>query len=127
MYSLEKRVREEQKRKLFLRDEIIRVREQRQKLALRMDEIRIKHENAAKKAQDRETLNNAAHDIELAVDRGKSLQNEEENEMSGIEVLLKRMAGTVSTKGSSGGVLQQIKDFNGFLERAALALESRKV
>ncbi|KAH6664685.1 hypothetical protein B0J14DRAFT_493410 [Halenospora varia] len=115
------------KRKLFLRDEIIRVREQRQKLALRMDEIRIKHENAAKKAQDREALNNAAHDIELAVDRGKSLQNEEENEMSGIEVLLKRMAGTVSTKGSSGGVLQQIKDFNGFLERAALALESRKV
>ncbi|KAH8650534.1 hypothetical protein BGZ60DRAFT_462355 [Tricladium varicosporioides] len=126
VYSLEKRVREEQKRKLFLRDEIIRVREERQNLALRMDEVRIKHENATKKARDREALNNAAHDIELAVDRGKS-QHDDGNETTGIEVLLKRMASTVSTKGSSGGVLQQIKDFNGFLERAALALESKQV
>lgn len=39
---------------------------------------------------------------------------------------LKRLAGEVSDKGASGGILKQIKDFNAFLERAALALEARK-
>jgi hypothetical protein len=47
--------------------------------------------------------------------------------MSGIELLLTRMAGQVSKKSDSGGMLRQIKDFNAFLERAALALEGRKV
>lgn len=45
--------------------------------------------------------------------------------MSGPEVLLKRIAGKISNKGDSGGILKQIKDFNSFLERAALALESK--
>ncbi|KAF4633654.1 hypothetical protein G7Y89_g4463 [Cudoniella acicularis] len=131
VYSLEKRVREEQKRKLRLRDEILRVRAERQQLALKMDEIRMKHENESKKAQEREILNATAHDIELAVDRGKTMQSRElangSNELTGVELLLKRMANAVSTKSDSGGILQQIKEFNGFLERAALALESKKV
>jgi len=47
--------------------------------------------------------------------------------MAGIEVLLKRVASKVSNKGGSVGMLRQMKDFNSFLERAALVLESRKV
>jgi len=43
-----------------------------------------------------------------------------------MELLLKRVAGEVSNKSDSGGMLKQIKDFNAFLERAALALETRK-
>lgn len=46
--------------------------------------------------------------------------------MVGAELLLNRVAGEVSNKSDSGGMLRQIKDFNAFLERAALALEARK-
>lgn len=67
------------------------------------------------------------HDVELAVDRGRTQSEPDENfQMSGVEVLLKRVAGLVSNKGGSGGILEQIKNFNGFLERAASTLESRK-
>jgi hypothetical protein len=46
---------------------------------------------------------------------------------TGIELLLKRIATEVSNKGDSGGFLAHIKNFNDFLERAAIALETRKV
>jgi hypothetical protein len=61
---------------------------------------------------------------------GKSNQqgdDEDPSQMVGIEVLLKRTANEVSNNGDSGGIMRQIKEFNGFLERAALALEGRKV
>ena len=70
------------------------------------------------------------HDIELAVERGR--QNDPHDptdgpiEMVGTEVLLKRIAGELSNKSDSGGMLKQIKDFNAFLERTAIALETRK-
>jgi len=50
-HSLEKRVRDEQKKKLGLREDILRIRAEREQVALRMDEIRIKNENGAKVAQ----------------------------------------------------------------------------
>ena len=50
-YSLERRVRVEQKKKLGLRAEILRIRAEREQVALRMDEIRIKHENETKSFQ----------------------------------------------------------------------------
>ena len=66
------------------------------------------------------------HDIELAIDLGKSSGADDAGEMTGTEVLLKRVADQVSNKSDSGGILKQIKEFNAFLERAALVLESRK-
>ena len=45
----------------------------------------------------------------------------------GTDLLLKRVSNEVSNKGDSGGMLRQIKQFNAFLERVALALEGRKV
>jgi hypothetical protein len=115
-----------------------------------MDEIRIRHENETKKAQvrffvlcgdtiivaltvlivfeqERDALNTTVHDIELAIDLGRSAQINDTPEMTGTEVLLKRVADQVSNKSDSGGILKQIKEFNAFLERAALVLESRKV
>ena len=50
-YSLERRVRDEQKKKLRLREEILRIRAEREQVALRMDEIRSKHENETKSFQ----------------------------------------------------------------------------
>jgi hypothetical protein len=37
--------------------------------------------------------------------------------------LLKTVASDVSNKSSAGGILSHVRDFNDFLERAALALE----
>ncbi len=158
-FSLEKRLRDEQKKKLRLREDVLRVRAEREQVALRMDEVRMKHENERTKAQvsvysistyhiarpqllicvqimlifvqqSRDTLNTQVHDIEMAIDLGKqrqSSENDQSSEMIGTEVLLKRVAGEVSNKGDSGGLLRQIKEFNAFLERAAVALEGRKV
>jgi len=57
--------------------------------------------------------------------RAQPLENGE-IELEGIELLLKRVGSELSTKSDSGGILKQIKDFNSFLERAALVLEARK-
>jgi hypothetical protein len=43
----------------------------------------------------------------------------------GTELLLKRVAGQVSSKNDSGGLLRQLKEANAFFERAALVLEGR--
>ncbi|TVY34120.1 hypothetical protein LSUB1_G006180 [Lachnellula subtilissima] len=130
-YSLEKRVREQQKVKLGLRDDILRIRAERQQVALQMDEIRMRHESEGNKAQTRDTVNTAVYDIELAVERGRATEPrttaDGSIEKSGLDVLLKRVAGEVSNESRSGGVLQRIKDFNAFLERAASALESKRV
>lgn len=40
--------------------------------------------------------------------------------------MLRRVAAEASSASNEGGVLKQIKAFNAFMERAALALEGRK-
>jgi hypothetical protein len=81
-------------------------------------------------SQERDSLNNTIHDIELAIERGKQQHPRDPAEgaveMTGVELLLKRVAGEVSSKSDAGGLLKQIRDFNAFLERAAVALETRK-
>ncbi|KAI9650446.1 hypothetical protein NHQ30_000461 [Ciborinia camelliae] len=125
-YSLEKRLREGQKKKLSLREQILRVRGEREKVALRMDEIRITHEKDSHDAQQREVLNTTVHDIELAVERGKSSSSHTDDGKTNIELILKRVASEASSASDDGGILKQIKEFNAFMERAALALEGRK-
>ena len=79
--------------------------------------------------QERDSLNNTIHDIELALERGKEQHPhdsvDDAGQMTGIELVLKRVAEDVSNKSDSGGILKQVKEFNVFLERAALALETR--
>lgn len=65
--------------------------------------------------------------MELAIDLGKSSQNKGTSEMVGIEFLLKQIAGQVSNKSDSGGLLRQLKEANAFFERAALVLEGRVI
>ncbi|KAF7894438.1 uncharacterized protein EAF01_009889 [Botrytis porri] len=125
-YSLEKRLREAQKKKLSLREEILLVRAKREKIALRMDEIRIAHEKNSHDAQQREVLNTTVHDIELAIERGKSSSDNTDDGKSNRELMLKRIASEASSASDDGGVLKQIKAFNAFMERAALALEGKK-
>lgn len=42
-----------------------------------------------------------------------------------LSILLRTIAGEVSSYSPEGGILKQVKEFNAFLERAALALEAR--
>lgn len=75
-------------------------------------------------------MNTAIYDIELALERGQTkYPHDPANgvaEMTGSQLLLKRVAADVSCKSSTGGMLNQIKQFNAFLERTALALESKR-
>ena len=70
------------------------------------------------------------HDIELALERSKQQHPHDSvrgtTEKAGIELVLKRVAGEVSNKSDSGGILKEVKEFNAFLERAALALETKR-
>ena len=67
--------------------------------------------------QEHNELNNALHDLDLALGRDKS--------SGGLEFLLRTVANDVSLLGDSGGLLHQVRDFNALLEKAALVLEKR--
>lgn len=152
-YSLDRRLRDEQKKKFGLREDILRIRAEREQVALRLDEVRIRHEKEKTEAlvsstnfiphlrtnrinkgtdstQERSTLNTAIHDIELAVEMGKAAPTHDQDgdaDLVGSELLIKRVADEVSNKADSGGLMRRIKEFNAFLERAAVLLEARKV
>lgn len=49
---------------------------------------------------------------------------QKEAELVNLELIVAQVAEQVGASGS-GGMLSQIQDFNAFLERAAVALESR--
>ena len=70
------------------------------------------------------------HDIELAIDQGRSAPepNAKEQklaELANLEVLVSRVADQACVGEGGGGTLKQLRDFNAFLERAATALETR--
>lgn len=75
-------------------------------------------------------LSSAMHDVELAVDNGRSApdlgpKEKKLAELANLELLISRVSDEASADGDGGGCLRQIKDFNSFLERAAAALEGR--
>ncbi|PNY26673.1 Protein MNN4 [Tolypocladium capitatum] len=129
-YSLRKQVRQAQKEKLSLRDEILRLRAEREQVALRMDAVRIKHEADSKEATYRINMSTLMHDLDLAVEQGieapeLSRAAQKQADLANLELLIARVSDQASSASSTGGMLRQVADFNAFLERAALALESR--
>lgn len=69
-------------------------------------------------------------DIELAVENGKMApkldpKEQRQAELANLDILISQITNQVSAAGDGGGTLRQIKDFNMFLERAAVALEGR--
>lgn len=92
-----------------------------------MDSIRNTHEREATQHQQLDTLNTAITDIEIAVERGREHAaadvDGEPVKLTGMELLLKRVAGEVSGASDEGGILKQIREFNGFLDRALGILE----
>lgn len=70
------------------------------------------------------------HDVDLAVEQGRdapelSRAQEKKAELANLELLVARITDEASSASSAGGMLQQVKEFNSFLERAAVALETR--
>ena len=70
------------------------------------------------------------HDIELAVGQGQdapelSRADQKKANLANLELVVAQVADQASSSGSTGGLLNQVKDFNAFLERAAIALETR--
>ncbi|KAG5938122.1 hypothetical protein E4U59_003996 [Claviceps monticola] len=129
-HSLRRRLRHVQKEKLALRDEIIRLKGEREQVALRTDAIRIKHESDSAKCMSRLNASALMHDIDLAVQQGReapelSQAAERTAELGNLDLVLAQISDQVSSISSTGGLLQQVRDFNAFLERAANALESR--
>ncbi|KAF4429422.1 hypothetical protein FACUT_9165 [Fusarium acutatum] len=128
--SLRKRVRLVQREKLSLREEILRLKAEREQVALKMDAIRIKHEEDTKESKYRLDTSAIMHDIDMAVERGRdapelSRAQEKKADLANLELLVARITDEASSSSSAGGMLQQVKNFNAFLERAAIALETR--
>jgi hypothetical protein len=76
-------------------------------------------------------LSSSLHDIRQAVEQGKSedttLDRTEtlKANMAMLEVNIPDLASQVCKTSDQGGLMQQVLRFNGFLERAAVALESQ--
>lgn len=71
------------------------------------------------------------HDIELAVEQGRdaprlSPAEQKKAELANLELVLAQVAEQASSNSATGGLLAQVRDFNAFLERAAIALETRR-
>lgn len=69
-------------------------------------------------------------DIDQAVKQGQDAPElapkaQREAELANLELVVAQVVDQVGSTGSGGGMLGQIQDFNAFLERAAVALESR--
>lgn len=128
--SLRKRVRLVQREKLSLREEILRLKAEREQVALKMDAVRIKHEEDTKESKYRLDTSAIMHDIDMAVERGRdapelSRAQEKKADLANLELLVARITDEASSSSPAGGMLQQVKNFNAFLERAAIALETR--
>ncbi|KAI6760550.1 hypothetical protein HG530_009410 [Fusarium avenaceum] len=128
--TLRKRVRVVQREKLSLREEILRLKAEREQVALKMDAVRIKHEEDTKESKYRLDTSAIMHDIDMAVERGRdapelSRAQEKKADLANLELLVARITDEASSASSAGGMLQQVKNFNAFLERAAIALETR--
>ncbi|PON28346.1 hypothetical protein TGAM01_v202840 [Trichoderma gamsii] len=129
-HSLRKRLRHVQKEKMTLREEIMRIKAEREQVALRMDAIRIKHEADTRESKYCLDASSLMHDVELAVEQGReapelSRAAQKEAELANLELLVSRVSEQASSSSFTGGILRQVRDFNSFLERAAMALESR--
>ncbi|KAK2743160.1 at hook motif protein [Colletotrichum kahawae] len=130
LHNLRKRVRSVQKERITLRDEIMRIRAERDQVAIRKDSVRIKHDKVKEEALNQLSLSSQMHDIDLAVERGRAAPElgpaeKKTAELANLEILISRITDQACTQSDTGGTLKQIKDFNAFLERAAVALEGR--
>ncbi|OAX81119.1 hypothetical protein ACJ72_04540 [Emergomyces africanus] len=125
-FVLSARLKKEKRDVASLRNRLVELRKQREDVALRIDEVRRKYNEDEHIKTEHDNLNNSLHDLQLAIDRRRKIDDEQAaNPAAGLEFLLRTVAQDVSSiaSGSHGGILNQIRTFNGQLERTVALLE----
>jgi hypothetical protein len=121
------------KMKLFKRDnaelrkDILRLQNNRQDVALEQDDVIADHDAEKTRADARNKLSEDMFSIEAAIQTGRKKARAEGRENEGPQLPLSMMLGMVGQDVGShgGGLLSNVKIFNGALERAAGWLEGR--
>jgi len=117
--TLESRLRKSKRDKAELQARWIELRRQREEVALECDDVRRRHwENEHENTQKWE-VSQLAEQVEVQRDR-------ERPQEQSLEYLLRSVAPGTSNASDGGGLLENIKDFNGKLERLASMLEGRE-
>ncbi|KAH8899357.1 hypothetical protein GQ53DRAFT_836411 [Thozetella sp. PMI_491] len=129
-HALQKRIREAQKRKIELRERVMRTRAEKEKVLLRQDAVRIRHEAQRKEAMRHIAISSSMHDIDMAIEKGQTAAEptraqKKEAELANLELLVSQVTDQACSRSASGGVYRQLKDFNDFLERTAEILERK--
>jgi hypothetical protein len=119
--------------KLFKRDnaelrrEILSLQDSRQEIAIEQDNVQARHDVEKAEADVRNTLSDNMFEIEAAIKNGREKARKEGREDEGPQIpfgmLLQNVGNDLGSLG--GGLLANVKGFNGLLEKAAGWLEGR--
>ncbi|KAK2845245.1 hypothetical protein FQN49_005914, partial [Arthroderma sp. PD_2] len=130
-YVLAMRLKKEKKEVLALRNQLMDLRKEREEIAIRADEVRRRFSADESAKTEHGTINNALHDLQLAVDRSQKNGGrgsvDSTNPFVGLEFLLRTVSQDVScsTPDFHGGLLNQVQMFNSQLEKTAALLDRR--
>jgi hypothetical protein len=121
------------KMKLFKRDnaelrkDILTLQNNRQEVAVEHDDVQADYDAEKAKVDARNKLSEDLYSIEAAIHNGRKKARKERREDEGPELPLSMLLGMVGADVGSfgGGLLNNVKIFNGALERAAAWLEGR--
>jgi len=110
-----------------LRKEILGLQNSRQEIAIEHDYVQAHFDAEKAKVDARNTLSDNMFDIEAAIKNGREQARKQGRENEGPEIPLSMLLETVGKDVGSrgGGLLANVKSFNGLLEKAAGWLEGR--
>ncbi|KAF2192359.1 hypothetical protein K469DRAFT_694479 [Zopfia rhizophila CBS 207.26] len=108
-----------------MRSEYLAIRNQQLEIDLQMDELREEHRHEVEEFEAWNELNSSMFDIEAAIQSGIE-KARTEGRQEGPDVPLNMLLQSVAKDvGGNYGLLGSLREFNGFLERAAGVLEGR--
>ncbi|EEQ29666.1 hypothetical protein McanMca71_006746 [Microsporum canis] len=131
-FVLAMRLKKEKKEVFTLRNQLMDLRKEREEIAIRADEVRRRFSADESAKTEHGTINNALHDLQLAVDRSQKNADQSSvgstNPFVGLEFLLRTVSQDVCSSVSDfhGGLLNQVKSFNDQLQRTAALLDRRE-
>jgi hypothetical protein len=124
---LTRRIKNAKKEKILMRKEYMEIHEMQNKLLLQMDELREDYHQNIEARAARNTLNESIFDIQAAIEGGREKASAQGREDEGPEIPLRMLMQNVAQDVGSdnGGLLADVQELNGLLEKAAGILEGR--